>query len=63
MLAHKGQSRVWLLTVAFPSSPTTTTFIAPEPEQMSRMPCGMTMGEAMATPIDNANQTRMNRAR
>ena len=63
MLAHKGQSRVWLLGGALPSSPVAMTFMAPAPAQISCIPCGLTMGDAMATPIDKANHTSMKRAR
>jgi len=62
MPAHNGQFRVWLVAGTLPSSPVTRTFIAPAPEQMSCIPCGLTMGEAIATPIDKANQTSTKRA-
>ena len=62
MLAQSGQLRVWLVTGTLPSSLFTMTFMAPAPEQMSCIPCGMTMGEAIATPIDKANQTSTKRA-
>ena len=60
MDAHKGQSSVWL-DAAASSSPGTTSFMLPELVQTKSMPCGLTMGDAMATPTDNANHTSTRR--
>jgi len=38
----------------FPSSLDVSTFMAPESEQISCMDCGLTRGDAIATPIDSA---------
>ncbi len=65
MEAHKGQSSVWL-EAATPSPsplfwPCTTSFILPVLVQTKSITCGLTTGEAMATPIDNANHTSTKR--
>ena len=60
MDAHKGQSSVWL-EAATPSSPCTTNFMLPVLVQTMSMPCGLTMGDAMATPTDKANHTNTRR--
>ena len=63
MLAHSGQSSVWLLTgVVLPFASLLMTFMLPEPEHTSCRPCGLTMGEAIATPMDYANHTSTKRA-
>ncbi len=63
MLAHSGQSRVWLtVEVDFPAASMLMTFMEPEPEHTSCKLCGLTMGEAIATPSDNANHTSTKRA-
>jgi hypothetical protein len=62
MEAHKGQSSVWLDADAS-SSPCTTSFMLPVLEQTKSMPCGLTMGDAIATPTDNANHTSTRRVR
>ena len=38
------------------------TFIAPEPVQTNSMSCGLTMGEATATPSDSTNHASTRRA-
>ena len=60
MDAHKGQSKVWL-DAAVSSSPCTTSFMLPVLVQTKSMPCGLTSGDAMATPTDNANHTSTRR--
>ena len=60
MEAHKGQSSVWL-DAAVSSSLCTTSFMLPVLVQTKSMPCGLTMGEAMATPTDSANHTSTKR--
>ena len=66
MAAHSGQSSVWVLVagvvLALPSASLLMILMAPEPEQMSCRDCGFTMGDAMATPMDNANHTSTRRA-
>lgn len=57
---HKGQSIV-LPELGLSSSPCTTSFTLPELVQTKSMPCGLTMGAATATPIDNTNQTSTQR--
>ena len=65
MEAHKGQSNVWLdAATASPSPspwPCTTSFMLPVLVQTKSMTCGLTTGEAMATPSDNANHTSTKR--
>ena len=62
MGAHSGQSKVLLATsVAVPSAALTSTFMAPEPVQTSKISCGLTMGEATATPSDNTNHASTRR--
>jgi hypothetical protein len=58
--AHKGQSMV-RLEASPPSAPCTTIFIMPLLEHTISMPLGLTTGEAMATPTDNANHTSTKR--
>ena len=53
---------MWLLAGVFPSALVVTTFMAPLPEQMSCIDWGLTSGDAIATPMDNVNQTSMKRA-
>ena len=60
MEAHKGQSSVWL-DAAASSSLCTTSFMLPVLVQTRSMPCGLTTGDAIATPIDNANHTSTRR--
>ncbi len=60
MDAHKGQSKVWL-DAAVSSLPCTTSFMLPVLVQTRSMPCGLTMGDAMATPTDNTNHTSIRR--
>ena len=60
MDAHNGQSSVWL-DAATSSSPGMTSFMLPVLVQTRSMPCGLTTGEATATPTDNANHTSTKR--
>ncbi len=53
---------MWLLAGVVPSALLVTTFMAPLPEQMSCIDWGLTSGDAIATPMDNANQTSTKRA-
>jgi hypothetical protein len=62
MLTHSGQSMLWLATSVLPSAKVTITFITPEPEQISCVACGLTMGEAMATPNDSTKPNNTHRA-
>ena len=57
---HKGQSIV-LADAALSSSPCTTSFIMPVPVHTMSIPLGLSTGEAMATPTDNANHTSTRR--
>ena len=61
MATHKGQSIV-LADAVLSSSPCTTNFIMPVPVHTMSMPLGLSTGEAMATPTDNANHTSTRRA-
>jgi len=62
MGAHSGQSMLLLAnSVVLPSSDWTSTFIAPDPLQTSKISCGLTMGEATATPSDNTNHASTRR--
>ncbi len=64
MGAHRGQSMVLAVTsVALPSSACTSIFMAPDPVQTSKISCGLTMGDATATPSDNTNQASTRRLR
>ena len=63
LVAHSGQSSVTLTDFWVPSSVLTSTFMTPEPEQISSIAWGLTRGEAIATPIDKANHTSTKRAR
>ena len=60
MEEHKGQSIV-LADATLSSSPCTTSFIMPVPVHTMSIALGLTMGDAMATPIDNANHTSTRR--
>ena len=60
--AHKGQSMPVDTLMSAPSSPAMTSFIPPAAEQTICMSAGWTMGEAVATPMKNANQTSTRRA-
>src|SRR4051812_40266278 len=60
---HSGQSSVWPLAGAVPPSDFTTSFTAPAPEHTSSIACGLTIGDAMATPSVNANHASTRRAR
>ena len=60
--AHKGQSMPADTLMSAPSSPAMTNFIPPAAEQTICMSAGWTMGEAVATPMKNANQTSTRRA-
>ncbi len=62
MLTHSGQSMLWLVTSVLPSAEMTMTFITPEPEQISCVACGLTIGEAMATPNDSTKPSNTQRA-
>ena len=73
MVMHKGQSIALLktleassLAVSFASLGLaffTTTFIEPEAVQTNKISCGLTMGDAIATPIDSTNHTSTKRVR
>jgi hypothetical protein len=60
--AHKGQSMPVDTLMSAPSSAAMTSFIPPAAEQTICMSAGWTMGEAVATPMKNANQTSTRRA-
>ena len=60
---HSGQSMGMLPRSCAPSSVCTTTLTAPAAEHTSSIACGLTMGDAIATPSDSANQASTNRAR
>ena len=60
MDVHKGQSIV-LADAALSSSPCTTSFITPVPVHTMSTPLGLSTGDAMATPTDNANHTSTRR--
>ena len=57
---HKGQS-IDLADTTLSSSPCTTSFIMPVPVHTMSIPLGLSTGEAMATPTDNANHTSTRR--
>src|SRR3989344_5317996 len=59
---HRGQSSVWLDISLAPSSVLTSSLMAPEPEQISSIACGLTKGDATATPMDNTNHASTRRA-
>ena len=64
MGAHSGQSMALLAnSLVLPSSDCTSTFITPEPLHTSKMSCGLTMGEATATPSDSTNHASTKRLR
>ncbi len=52
---------VLVTSVAVPSSACTSTFMAPAPVHTSKMSCGLTMGEATATPSDSTNHASTRR--
>ena len=64
---HSGQSIALLSTLDASSSTVsvffTTTFIAPEVEQTNKISCGLIIGDAIATPIDNTNHASTKRVR
>jgi hypothetical protein len=60
MITHSGQSMVWAEAVASPS-PNATSLTAPALEHTSSITLGLTAGDAMATPSDNANHTSTRR--
>ncbi len=60
MMTHKGQSMVWADALASPS-PSATSLTAPALEHTSSIALGLTAGDAMATPNDNANHTSTRR--
>lgn len=63
MAAHSGQSMLVLPTSeTVPSSAVTKAFIAPEPVHTSSTFCGLTMGDATATPSDNTMHASTKRA-
>ncbi len=62
MLTHSGQSMLWLATSALPSAVVTISFMPPEAEQISCVACGLTMGDAMATPKDSTKPSNTQRA-
>ncbi len=55
---------MWLLPISrvLPSSLVTSTFMAPDALHTSTMLCGLTMGEATATPNDSTQHASMQRA-
>jgi hypothetical protein len=61
-VAHKGQSSVCFKTFGVLSSVWACTIITPMLEQINSIAFGLTSGDAMATPIDSANQTSTKRA-
>ena len=61
---HSGQSSVWVLAGVSVASPaTTTSFMLPLVAHTKSVTWGLTMGAAMATPSDKANQTNTQRVR
>lgn len=63
MGTHRGQSIVLPETSeVLPSGALTSTFIAPEPVQTSNMSCGLTIGEATATPSETTTHANTRRA-
>ena len=64
--AHNGQSMLvaaWALSDELSSAPNTTIFIPPELVQTNCVSVGFNMGDAMATPMNNANHTSTKRAK
>jgi hypothetical protein len=64
-VAHKGQSMFVLFAALSDESsvePDTTTFMPPALEHTICVSVGFKMGEAMATPMNNANHTNTRRA-
>ena len=59
---HKGQSSVWPRCSCAPSSLSAMSLISPAAEQISSMACGLTKGDAVATPTATANQASMKQA-
>ena len=62
MLMHSGQSMLLLATSVLPSAVVVMIFMPPEAEQISCVACGLTMGDAMATPKDNTKPSNTQRA-
>ena len=62
MLTHRGQSMLWLAASVLPSAEVTMTFMPPEAEQINCVDCGLTMGEAIATPKDSIKPSITQRA-
>ena len=56
VVAHKGQSKVDDAKVELSSSPCATNFMLPVLVHTISMALGCTIGDAMATPTDKANQ-------
>ena len=64
-VAHKGQSmlaELWALSDEMSSVPATTIFIPPALVHTICVSVGFKMGDAMATPMNNANHTSTQRA-
>lgn len=59
---HKGQDMPEALLVVTVPSSVSTTLCMPAPEQTTSSDCGLTSGDATATPSVNANQSRAKRA-
>jgi hypothetical protein len=59
---HKGQSILVVNLASAPSSPEATIFMPPALEHTIWVSVGFKMGEAMATPMNNANHTSTRRA-
>ena len=60
---HSGQSSIWLRCSCVPSSVSTRSLTSPAPEQTSCTGCGLTNGDAVATPMDKANHASIKQAR
>jgi ribosome biogenesis SPOUT family RNA methylase Rps3 len=54
---------LWLVTSVLPSAVVTISFMPPEAEQISCVACGLTMGDAIATPNDNTKPSNTQRAK
>lgn len=61
--AHKGQSMLAVALASTPSSPETTICMPPALEHTNWVSVGFKIGDAMATPMNSANQTRTSLAR